>query len=735
VKSQFIRIALSLLITGFFALLPIDLIDIPVVKDLRAKAYDARLRLTMPGGVDPRIVIVDIDERSLAEEGRWPWPRNRLADLVDTLFDHYGIKVLGFDVVFADRDTGTALEVLDQLAAGTLKDDSRFTSQVQAMRASLEFDRLFAESLKNRPVVLGYYFQTDTTKATITGRLPQAALPVKEAGLDFLPWVHATGYGANLPELQANARGAGFFDNPLVDHDGVYRRVPLLQEYDSQLYESLPLAIIRTLFDSSPVIPVVTTRDATGLEEIRVGPLRIPVDIHSAALIPYRGARGSYPYVSVADVLAQRAPPEVLRDKIVLVGTTAPGLLDLRSTPVQNVYPGVEAHANLIAGFLDGRIKQRPGYTIAIGFLQIVVIGVLLTILLVRLSPVAGTLATLAIAGAALVLNLYAWQSANLVIPIASTLLLILTLFLFHMAYGFFVESRGKRQITRLFGQYVPPELVDEMAANPEALGLEGETREMTVLFSDVRGFTTISEGLKAQELTHLMNEMLTPMTRIIHKHRGTIDKYMGDAIMAFWGAPLADPEHARNAMLAGLEMIAEIPALQEAFAAKGWPPIRIGVGLNTGPMNVGNMGSEFRMAYTVLGDAVNLGSRLEGLTKQYGVSIMVSEFTKAKVPDFAFRELDRVRVKGKDEPVAIFEPMGPLETLDTRSKKDLELYHQSLKLYREQNWDLAEVQLLNLKNGDPERKLYQVYLERIGYFRANPPGSDWDGVFTFTTK
>jgi adenylate cyclase len=273
------------------------------------------------------------------------------------------------------------------------------------------------------------------------------------------------------------------------------------------------------------------------------------------------------------------------------------------------------------------------------------------------------------------------------------------------------------------------------MAKDPGAYSLEGESRELTVLFSDVRGFTTISEGLDPTQLTQLMNEYLTPMTHVIHQHRGTIDKYMGDAIMAFWGAPLHDPQHARHALLAGMEMLAKLEALQDHFKAKGWPPIKAGVGLNTGEMTVGNMGSEFRLAYTVMGDAVNLGSRLEGLTKEYGVQIMVSEFTRAAVPDFVYRELDRVRVKGKDRPVAIFEPICAQGDEPAGLLEELALYDVALCSYREQAWQQAAEQFAQLQTLHPQRYLYQVYAKRITYLRESPPGPDWDGSFTFTSK
>jgi adenylate cyclase len=473
----------------------------------------------------------------------------------------------------------------------------------------------------------------------------------------------------------------------------------------------------------------------SGLEWLKLGNQRIPVDEQVSALIPYRGPQGSFPYVSATDVLTKKVDPAVVNNKIVLLGTTAAGLMDLRATPVQNIYAGVEIHANMIAGILDNNIKEHPAYTLGAEFLSLLLVGLLLALLLPILSPVWATVVTLITTIFVIIVNLSIWQYANLVLPIASLLVMIGGIYFVNMSYGFFVESRGKRQLAGLFGQYVPPELVDEMSKDPEAFSLEGESREMTVLFSYVRGFTTISEGLDPKQLTKLMNEFLTPMTHIIHHSRGTIDKYMGDAIMAFWGAPLTDHNHAKHALNAAMEMIKALDVLQRSFAEKGWPPINIGVGLNSGLMTVGNMGSEFRMAYTVMGDAVNLGSRLEGLTKNYGVHIIVSEFTKNLVPEFIYRELDVVRVKGKDKPVTIFEPICDEAQLDKATKDNLKLYREALKLYRNQNWDLAEMQFLNLQKLEPQRYVYEMYVKRIAHFRQHPPESNWDGVFNFETK
>ncbi|MDH5766514.1 MAG: CHASE2 domain-containing protein, partial [Gammaproteobacteria bacterium] len=421
--------------------------------------------------------------------------------------------------------------------------------------------------------------------------------------------------------------------------------------------------------------------------------------------------------------------------KIALFGTSAAGLLDLRTTPLEAAYPGVEVHANIIQGILDQTIKHKPDYIMGFEVLLLVLLGITLSYVLPRISPLRNTVTIFGTLIFIITINLYAWNSLQIVLPLAAPLTLILLLYFINMAFGFFVESRGKHQLTRLFGQYVPPELVNEMSRNLTKINLDGEIREMSVLFTDVRNFTTISENMEPKELTQFINSFLTPLTRVIHQYRGTIDKYMGDAIMAFWGAPLSDPDHARHALLTGIDMIKETRKLCEEFKAKGWPEIHIGVGINTGPMNVGNKGSEFRVDYTVLGDAVNLGSRLEALTKVYGVDIITSEYTIYAVPEFEYRQLDQVRVKGKDNPVRIYEPLGLVETIDKKTRKSIKTYHHALELYRAQKWDDAEKTLFELQQQEPEQKIYQIYLDRIAYFRNNPPGDNWDGVFTHLGK
>ncbi len=749
-KKQFVRTGIGIALVAVFLLHAAKWIELPLLRRLEAIVYDTRLVLTMPRTIDPRIVIVDIDEKSLVEkenggEGRWPWPRDRLAQMLDQLFDHYQIAILGLDIVFAERDESSGLRVLEALAKKELREVSGFQATLQKIQPQLDYDAIFAAKIKDRPVVLGYTFTREKEKESGSkGQLPSPAFPPGTFTGKTMAFPVYSSFTANLPDLQRVATNGGYFTlDP--DPDGILRRVPMLTEYAGAYYEPLSLAIVRLLLGNVQVVPgypgeKIGSKNYPGLEWLEVGPIKVPVDEAAAALIPYRGKGGregkSFNYFSAIDVIQGRVAATELKGKIVLVGTTAPGLLDLRATPVEAVYPGVEVHANIISGMLDQNIKQKPPYVIGAEFILLLIVGLGMALQLPRLNPLKSLLATVAVLSLVLAANLAIFHIGNLVLPLASGLALISLLFALNMSYGYFVEARGKRQITGLFGQYIPPELVDEMAKNPDGFSMEGESREMTVLFTDVRGFTTISEGLDPKQLSQLMNEFLTPLTEVIYKHRGTVDKFMGDCIMAFWGAPLADPNHARNAIMAGLEMHDALAKLKTEFDARGWPEIRIGVGLNTGRMSVGNMGSKLRTAYTVMGDAVNLASRLEGITKEYGADMIVGEATREAVPDVIFRELDRVRVKGKDEAVAIYEPIGLQGTVAKPRLDEIRLYAQFLRFYRGQDWDQAELQLLNLQKILPDNKLYnETFVGRIAFLRSNPPGNGWDGAFTFTTK
>ncbi len=700
------------------------------LKEMEYLTYDTRLRLTMPGGIDPRVVIIDVDEQSLSAQGRWPWPRDRLAKLVDILFDEYGVEVLGFDMVFPEADEDEILQQFRKM----LDEGETISEELKSLLAQPGRDEVFADSLARHNVVLGYSFDR-TSQPQSVGQLPDPLFESVELAIRT-DAPRAGRYTANLPQLQAAASG-GFFsliDN--VDSDGTYRRLSLLNQFGASLYESFSLSVARNYLGMD-VEPVVQSSDLeySGLEALDLGFSSIAIDGNAAVFVPYRGREGSFRYISANDILNKSVTsPEDLEGVIALVGTSATGLVDLRPTPVQNVFPGVEIHANVIAGLMDGTFKSQPEWVRGAEVLLLLATGLILTFLLPWLSALWMTVLTICVGATLAAINLFLWQKSSFVLPLANSIILVMLIYLSNMINGFFAETRSRRRLKQSFGLYVPPEIVEEMHNAKDGFTMGSVKREMTVLFTDIRDFTTISESFDPQELSALMNAFLTPMTATVHHHRGAIDKYMGDAMMAFWGAPMGDTDHAQHAVEAALDMTKRVKKLNVDFVERGWPEIRIGVGVNTGPMSVGNMGSEFRMAYTVLGDAVNLGSRLEGLTKAYGVEIIVSESTAKSMPAHAFRKLDQVRVKGKSEPINIFEPLGEKENLSVQQQQLLISLERGLSFYHQQNWDEAMVVFLEMAQHNDE-KLCQIYLQRIAHFRETPPGEDWDGIFVHKAK
>ncbi len=720
-------------------------LPIGVLQRLDDIIYDARLRATMPRTMDERIVIVDLDEKSLAEVGRWPWGRNRMAELVDELFERQKIALAGFDVVFAEPDQSSGLKRLQQLAQTELKDQPGFAERIGQLEASLDYDAIFARSLKNHPVVLGYYLTNDKDGRT-SGVLPEPVMQndgLRGRPIKFTSW---NSYGANLEQLAKAAPLGGFF-NSIVDPDGVVRSVPLLAEYKDQYYESLALAMFRALTGMPVVEPVFPSERYLsryhGLDSIRLRlgdkQLSIPVAEGVTTLVPFRGpggaAGGSYRYVSAADVLAKRLPPENLKGKIVLVGTTAPGLLDIRVTPVGEAYAGVETHANLISGLMDDRIAVKPDYALGYDVAILALAGLVLAFALPMLSALRAVLASLVVIAAVVALNFWLYLGAGLVMPLAAALVMALTAFALNMSYGYFVESRGKRELANLFGTYVPPELVDEMVKDAASYTMKATSKELTVMFCDMRGFTRMSEQMEPTRLQELLNAVFSRLTDLIRANKGTIDKYMGDCVMAFWGAPVDIPNHAHMAVKTALEMAAAVRRINEEHRVQGLPEIGIGIGLNTGTMCVGDMGSDIRRAYTVIGDAVNLGSRLEGLSKVYGVDIVASEATRKQAPDIAWQELDKVRVKGKEQAVAIFQPLALAQGLEKACPDELRTWGAFLKAYRAQDWDQCDVLMLNLHRIHAKKFLYQLYSERVASMRLLPFDPGWDGATNFENK
>ena len=740
------RIAVTLIPLVFALLHAVGIARMGVIQRLDDIIYDARLRATMPRTLDERIVIVDIDEKSLGEIGRWPWGRNKLAQLVDTLFEQQHIALLGFDVVFAEADHSSGLDQLTQLAQNALKDQPDFLKTLQQLQSALDYDGAFAKSLHNRPIVLGYYLSSDQEGRT-TGVLPAPVMTAKSLQGRQIRATSWTGYAANIGVLAQAAPAAGFF-NSITENDGVVRSLPLLGEYHDQYYESIALAMFRMLAGSPVVTPGFSNEQFVSnryqvldrvLLKKDVKTLAIPVDDRVATLVPFRGpggaAGGSFRYLSAADVLANRLPPGSLANKIVLIGATAPGLLDLRVTPVGEVYPGVETHANLIAGFLDGKVLVKPDYALGYDVFVLLISGLVLALGLPLLSAPRAVALSVLVLAAVVGLNFWLYVAYGLVLPLAAALTMGITAFALNMSYGYFVESRSKRELANLFGTYVPPELVDEMVKDPDSYTMQATNRELTVMFCDMRGFTKMSESMDPLQLQALLTGVFSRLTGLIRANRGTIDKYMGDCVMAFWGAPVETAEHAHLAVKSALEMSAAVRSINHDHRARGLPEIGIGIGLNTGSMCVGDMGSNIRRSYTVIGDAVNLGSRLEGLSKAYGVEIVVNESTRALAPDFIWQELDRVRVKGKEQAVSIYCPLAPADLLDAALASELKLWTAFLKAYRAQQWDQADVLLINLMRANTSKYLYSLYTERVASMRLLPFDPAWDGATNFETK
>ena len=739
------RIVVTMLPVLLAFLHAVGVLHLGALQRLDDNIYDSRLTSTMPNTLDERIVIVDIDEKSLAEVGRWPWGRNKVAKLVDSLFEQ-GAAVVGFDIVFSEPDDSSGLAQLNELARTDFKDQAFFADRIRQLEPKLDYDRLLAQSIEGRPVVLGFYFSSEKGAQTY-GVLPAPVLSKADVGGRQVPATKWAGFGSNIAGLAKAAPLAGHF-NPMIDSDGVVRALPLLAEYQGRYYESLSLAVFRVA-TGMPSVGVAFSNESylskqnQGLDRVTLQygdkTLGIPVDDRVTTLVPFRGKAGrnggSYRYVSAADVLTQKLPAASLKGTIVLVGTTAPGLLDLRITPISETYPGVETHANLISGLLDGSIRVKPDFSMGYEVAMLLVAGLMLAIGLPMLSAVRAVVLSLAVISAMVAINFGLYFGAGLVLPLAASLVMAVTAFALNMSYGYFVESRSKRELANLFGTYVPPELVDEMVKDPDHYSMKAANRELTVMFCDMRGFTKMSETMEPVQLQELLTGVFTRLTALIRVNRGTIDKYMGDCVMAFWGAPVESEQHAHLAVKSAMEMANAVREINIEHLGKGLPDIGIGIGLNTGSMCVGDMGSNVRRAYTVIGDAVNLGSRLEGLSKAYGVDIVVSEATKKQAPNFAWQELDRVRVKGKEQAVTIFWPVAPLERLAEDTVSELKLWTSFIKAYRAQNWDQADVLLINLMRMNAKKYLYQLYAERVASMRLLPFDSEWDGATNFETK
>jgi len=670
----------------------------PFFQHLDNKLKDNRFLIRGPVQPTRKIVIIAIDDKSIRELGQWPWSRVRIGELVKNLSE-CGVKVSALDIVFSEPE-----------ARGG--------------------DRHFAEGIGLAGnVVMGYFFRDEEQfpNPETLEQLSSAKVKLLKIDRDVssVPIPEYKNLTANIPLLGARALDFGFF-NQIPDSDGVFRKSPLLLLFNGDIYPSLALKALRYSYGSEILLNVAVF----GVKSLSIGKHLLPVNEHGELSLNYYGPTGTFRTISAVDIIKKRFKQDDLKDCIAFVGATEIGIYDIRNTPFDPALPGIEINATVAANSIDNRFIIRDGRTAAIEIGAVLFLPILLTFLL---SIVPGTLAGLGIFSAVTALFL----SGNYLL--FNSYLIDVTIFypLFSLslsqvtaeAYRNLIVERKGRSLKKAFSSYVSPDLVKQIEKDPDKLVLGGEQREITILFSDIRGFTTISEGLTPQELVRLLNEYLTPMTRIVLEEKGTLDKFIGDAVMAIFNAPLDLAGHPQAACRAALRMLETLKELNSGFSAKGMNIIDIGIGINTGFAVVGNMGADIRFDYTAIGDSVNLASRLEGLNKYYGTHILVSEDTRKAVnsTEYNFREIDRVKVKGKHLPVLIYELfVGDVSVIGR--------FESGLNLFRSAEFRSAAAifsKLADELDDVPSR----LYLERCKEYLENPPGVEWDGVYTAKTK
>jgi adenylate cyclase len=719
-----------------FALVPLRIADPRPLEELHLRTFDLFQVLRPRVQTAHPVVIADIDEASLKEIGQWPWPRTVVADLV-TKLRQLGAVAVGFDIVFAEPD-----RMSPAVAATEFRGIDQQTREKLASLPSN--DVVLGDAIKRAGnIVVG-----EAGSATVGPPRTDAELALQTGfairGPDPRPFlVTFPGLLRNVPAIEQAAAGRGLFSiDP--ERDGIVRRVPIIMEAQDTIVPSLTMEMLRVVTRASAIL---IRADEAGVRSVAVPGLEVPTD-RSGQFWVHFNKHDPARYVSAADVLDGRVPADRVRGRLVLIGTSAVGLLDVKTTPVDPAMPGVEVHAQILESVLTKSILRNPNYAIGAELILAVVLGLAIIVA----APMLPAAIVLALGGLLIVglvgMSWYFFVEHNLLIDFTYPLISSWLIYLVLTFVNYFREQRQRQQIRSAFGFYLSPALVEQLAKSPERLVLGGEERRMTILFSDVRGFTTISEHYKddPQGLTRLMNRFLTPLTNAIIERKGTIDKYIGDAIMAFWNAPVDDEEHEANACDAALEMLARAEALnvelkREADTNGGvYMPLRIGIGLNTGPCVVGNMGSDFRFNYSVLGDTVNLASRLESRTKDYRLSLVIGSRTAERAQGrFATMEIDLIQVKGKKQPEVVFTVLGRAEVgADPRCQELRELNAGMLKLYRRQQWDEAISQIdrcRKLANGFGVDGLYDMYVERIEAYRADPPPPDWSGVYEAESK
>jgi adenylate cyclase len=733
----------ALMVASLLAVLVLYSLNVHILELIELKTYDLRFVSRGPEKPSPAVAMVVIDEKSLEIEGRWPWPRSKMAALIDAI-SRDGAKVIGFDIIFSEPDENSQMALieefrgrLDALAIA----DPRLRRFMTERRRAADNDLALAEAIKRSKaaVVLGYFFHDESTLdyrldpdeserrwQSIAGSAYQR---VRRPGrTDDKVLITAEAPQTNLQAFSDVAASSGYFTLQ-NDRDGVLRWMPLVIRGGDELFPPLGLLCAwhylgRPNWTSVEIGPY-------GIEGVGIGERFVPTDKSGRLLINYLGRPKTFPHFSVADVLAGTVPRGTFKGRIVLVGATATATYDLRNTPFDPRYPGTEVHATVVDNILTQRFMARPEWSRVFDVLAIVAMSALTGVALTRLGPVKGVLFTVGLfvlyVGVARWLFVNARLWLNMVYPLTAALTVYIALTLYH----YVAEQRERRRIKSTFKQYVAEHVVEEMTKDPARLRLGGEEKVLTVLFSDLEGFTSYSERYSPHEMTEMLAEYYTLMTEQIFAHRGTLKEYVGDELLAFFGAPIEDAEHARHACETALAMREHRLALVEEWSKIGRPRVRSRTGINSGPMVVGNLGSKYRFAYGVVGDQVNLGSRLEGLNKVYGTEIIVSENTVRLIePGFVLRELDMVRVLGRKQAIRLYELVGKTGTaLDPDHERALSTYAEGLEAYRKAKWSDALAlfqEVLTLRRDDgPSRTMAQRCLA----YQVNPP-EPWDGVF-----
>ncbi len=748
-----ISAAVCLLSLGLYTALYLAAHPNPLLQflaDIELRTLDVRFQLRGMRQPGKTVVIVAIDQRSQDVLGRWPFPRRYFAEAVDFLRES-GARVIAFDINFPQPDENSALQALRavrtryEAAAQRTARDTPFDAQLRRLEEEADNDRMFEEALSRfENAILGYFFLPASETHAQNQELVQEFLSY--LSFQAYPQVINPQYASkfegrrysslspNLPRFALYSKNFGYF-NVLPDPDGVVRREPAIIRFQDSFYPSLDVASALAYLDV-PLDEVRVFFNPNGLERIDLGRVSIPTDFQGFVQIDFHGPAGTFPTYSIADVVQRKLSPDFFRDRLVLVGPTATGIADMAVTPFQTqAYPGVEVHANFIENIMQGNFIRRGlrENLVDVGFILLFSLGA--GILLSIVPSVRATAILLIFLGFFLWLAYYLFESHRIWIAAFLPTATLTVNYAGIVSYRFFFEEREKKKMHGAFQQYVAPSVISQLLQQPELLRLGGQEKVLTAMFTDIRGFTSISEGMSPSALVDLLNEYLSEMTEIIFRNWGTLDKYIGDAIMAFWGAPYPQPDHPRRACRAALEMLESLARLQKQWEAQGRPAMNIGIGINTGPVLVGNMGSRRRFNFTIMGDNVNLASRLEGLNKQFGTRLIVSETTYQAVrEEVVARELDLIRVKGKTHPVKIYELLG-YATDGEHYRTLVERFHAGLEAYRSAQWETAIGMFGEVMRDYPEDGPTRVFVQRCWELIEEPPEGEWDGVYVMKSK